>query len=121
MKHMQLIYWTLTILFSLSIISGATLYIFNYENVKIEFVNLGFPEFVIIPLAVAKFAGVLAILTNRSRTLSEWAYAGFSFNLLLAIGAHLSVNDGEWYAPAVVATLMIGSYLFNKKRNKNDE
>ena len=79
------------------------------------FGKLGFPTYIIYPLAIAKILGLVAIWTKKSETLKEWAYAGFFFNFLLAATAHININDGE-FAPALVAmVLLFVSYFFEKK------
>ena len=55
-------------------------YIFKHGLVAEVFVKLGYPTYIIYPLAVAKVLDVIAILTKKSGTLKEWAYAGFFFN-----------------------------------------
>jgi len=110
-----LIYRITTGLFSLLFIGGATMYFLNYEMVAESFTTLGYPTYIIYPLAVAKLLGLVAIWTNKSETLKEWAYAGFVFDLILAAAAHIAVADGE-YAPALVGlVLVLVSYVYHKK------
>ncbi|MEM1321568.1 MAG: DoxX family protein [Bacteroidota bacterium] len=115
MKRNKIIYWVLTALFSLSILSGAIMYFFKYGEVAENFGKLGFPAWIIYPLAIAKILGVVGILQTQSQVLREWAYAGFFFNLSLACGAHIAVNDGEAFGPIMVMAFMFGSYFFSKK------
>ncbi len=98
-------------------LSAAGMYIFNNAEVVKTFGTLGFPAYIIYPLAAAKILGVIAILANFSKTLKEWAYAGFFFNFLIAFSAHINAGDGE-FAPALVAlVLLIVSYVFWKRLN----
>lgn len=93
---------------------SAGMYFFNHAEVSQSFSNLGFPSFIIYPLAVAKILGIIAIWTDFSKVLREWAYAGFFFNILLAFSAHVNIGDGA-FAPALGAmTLLLVSY-FTKK------
>ncbi|WP_369073566.1 DoxX family protein [Ancylomarina longa] len=55
-----------------------SLYILKHEMVSKTFTHLGFPTFLIYPLALAKLLGLIAILSKKSALLKEWAYAGFS-------------------------------------------
>ncbi len=91
------------------------MYIFNHEFVSETFSRLGYPTYLIYPLATAKVLGILAILTRKSKFLRELAYAGFFFNFILAISAHLYVNDGEFISATVALVLLICSYVFGKK------
>jgi apolipoprotein N-acyltransferase len=90
-------------------------YIFKYPEIRGVFVELGYPPYLIYPLAIAKIFGVIAILTDKSKTLKELAYAGFFFNFVLALSAHIAVGDGQ-FAPAIVALiLLLISYALDKR------
>ena len=109
------IYWIFTVIMSLLFFSGAVMYIFNYQRAHDFFVSLGFPVWIIYPLASAKILGVIAILTKYSSFLKELAYAGFLYNSILALAAHIMVRDGE-YIPAIVAIIVVCiSWRYDKK------
>ena len=65
------------------------------------FGRLGFPPWLIRPLAVARALAIAAILTNAVPALARLAYAGFFYHLAPPSGAHLAV--GEAPILAVVA------------------
>jgi len=112
MNTQKIIYWIVTGLFSAMILMGVSMYIFDHEKVKMMFTAMKYPTYLIYPLALVKTLGIVAILTKRSPTLKEWAYAGFFFELLLGVGAHVMVEDGG-FAPAlsVVVLLLVSYYL----------
>lgn len=114
-KRNVLIYRIVTGLFSLMILAGVSQYFFNHEMVKGMFEDLHFPTYLIYPMGVAKTLGIIAIWTNLSKRLKEWAYAGFFFNLLLGVSAHLNVGDGEFMAAGTVLILMSISYVLYRK------
>jgi DoxX-like family len=58
-----------------------------------EFVHLEFPAWSFIALTVAKVLGLVAIVTNRSQTLKDFAFAGFLYDLLLALGGHIAHQE----------------------------
>ncbi len=117
-KRNKIIYYTATGLFTASMSISIIMYIFVHDVALEAFTNLGFPTFIIYPLAIAKLLGLVAIWTGKSKLLKEWAYAGFSFNLVLGVSAHLAIGDGE-FAPALVAMILVLiSYIFNKKRQE---
>ena len=64
---------------------------------------------------MAKILGVIAILSKQSRLLKEWAYAGFFFDFLLAISAHLNAGDGEFPLAVIALVLLLVSYVFDRK------
>ena len=112
---LKAIYWTATVLLTLLMLFAAFNYIFKHELIVIVFQKLGFPTYIIYPLAVAKLLGVAAILSKKSKTLKEWAYAGFFFNFVLAISAHLNAGDGQ-FAPALASLALLStSYVLDRR------
>ena len=100
---MKIAYWIVTGLFCLMMLAGAAIEIFAFgESVK-SLYQLGFPEFLAYVLPVAKILGVIAILTGYSNTLKEWAYAGFTFDFVLAALAHYFSGVPS---PSMVVTLL---------------
>ena len=110
-----LIFRIVTGLFTFMILSGVAMYIFDHDTAAGLWEALGYPTYPIYPLAVAKVLGLVAIWTNKSPVLKEWAYAGFVFELLLGIGAHLAVQDGEFGGATLVLVLAIVSYIFDRR------
>ncbi len=102
----KIIYLVSTGLLSLLMLMSAGMYFFNYEMVSQTFTKLGFPTYIIYPLAIAKILGLVAIWTRKSPLLKEWAYAGFFFDFVLAATAHMNISDGE-YAPSLVAIILL--------------
>ena len=115
MKTKTIAYWTATGLLSALLLFSAVSYFVKYETLVEVFAALGFPAWIIRPLAVAKVLAVVAIVSRKSETLKEWAYAGVCFDLLLAIGAHLSVGDGK-FAPALACLVFLAvSYVLDRQ------
>lgn len=103
-KRNRTIYWVSTGLLCLIMFGSAMMYFFLYDpNI---FIELGYPPYLIYPLAVAKLLGVTAILSRKSALLKEWAYAGFFFDMVLALAAHIDVQDGE-YLPAALGIILL--------------
>ncbi len=99
-------------LLSLMMLGSAGNYFFNYPAVQEVFSGLGFPTWIIYPLAVLKICGVFMLWFRRPNFLREWAYAGFLFNALLALGAHLSIGDNQWAGAAAALVLLFASHHF---------
>ncbi|WP_306640176.1 DoxX family protein [Sanyastnella coralliicola] len=106
MKRDLLIYRIITALFTIFMMIGVVNYFAQTELIKGFWVALGFPTYLVIPLAIAKIVGLVTIWTNWSRIAREWAYAGFFFNLLLAMVAHLAISDGEHMGAVMGMVLM---------------
>ena len=116
MKRDKIIYWVATGLLSAMMLLSASMYLFNNAEIVSIFTKLGYPTYIIYPLALAKILGVIAILTNKSVVLREWAYAGFFFDFVLAFFAHQQIGDGESAGAVVAMILLLVSYNFRKKR-----
>lgn len=114
-KKNKIIYNVSTGLLTALMLMSAGMYFFNHEMVSETFTKLGFPTYIIYPLAVAKILGLVAIWTKKSQMLKEWAYAGFFFDFLLAFSAHISIGDGEYLPSAIAIVLLMVSYFFEKK------
>lgn len=116
MKNKDLIiYRTVTTLFTLLVLMGASQYFFNHEVVKEMFVQIQFPTYLIYPMGIAKFLGISAIWFSKSKVIKEWVYAGFVFNFLLAISAHVNVNDGEYFPAIIALVFAVASYVYHRK------
>lgn len=111
----KMVYWGSTGLISLMMLASAGMYLANYEEVSKVFVALGFPVFIIYPLAVAKILGAIAIVSRKVELLKNLAYAGFFYDFVLAAAAHLNAGDGE-ALPAFVALILLGISYFSEKR-----
>jgi hypothetical protein len=115
MQFNKIIYWISTTIFCGIFLFSAIMYFTKHEMVKGFFESLGYPVYIIYPLAVAKVLGIAAILIKNSRILKEWAYAGFFFDAALATAAHLHAKDGgQWLALTAMVMLII-SRIFESK------
>lgn len=111
MKAIKIVYYVTTALFSVMMLMSAGNMLLNTEAVAQNFRDFGYPDYIPIPLGIAKLLGVGAIWANLSKSLKEWAYAGFFFNAVLALTAHISINDGNWPGAAVFIVLLLTSYF----------
>ena len=114
-RSSKIIYWIATVLLSVLMLLSAGMYIFKYEMVSETFSRLGYPTYLIYPLATAKILGILAILTRKSEFLKNLAYAGFFFDFILALSAHINANDSEFVPATVAIVLLAVSYIFGRK------
>ena len=115
MKTNKVIYWVATGFLSALFIMGAMMYIFNYPRAESFFISLGFPTWIIYPLAILKILGPLVILTRKSLFLKELAYAGFIFDATLAFFAHYLVSDGEYLFSILALIFTTVSWIYDRK------
>lgn len=114
-KRDNTIYWIATGLLAAFMIMNVLMYFVMNEMVSDTFARLGYPTYLVYPLAVAKLLGTVAILTRRSKLLKEWAYAGFFFDFVLAFSAHIMAGDGEFVPAFVALVLLLVSRIYDWK------
>ncbi|MDQ2656474.1 MAG: DoxX family protein [Bacteroidota bacterium] len=119
MKKINILYWTFTGLFALTMFfSGVQNALVTPESVTLLTAQLGYPEYIIAFLGVAKILGAIAILVPGYPTLKEWAYAGLFFDLLGATYSSIMIFGAQ---PAQLGMLIFFgllalSYIFYRKR-----
>ena len=85
MTKTQKLYWLFTILFAVFMGITAIPDVLMQKE-AVDFIKaLGYPEYFIFFIGVAKVLGSIAILIPGLRRLKEWAYAGLVFDLIAAI------------------------------------
>ena len=117
MKATKIIYWIFTILLVVLMLFSAIASLRTNPDGLAMMKQLGYPYNVLTLLSVAKILGVIAILVPGFPRLKEWAYAGFTFDLIGAIYASLTAGFtiGST-APIFVGLIFIfGSYVFYHK------
>ncbi|MEH2611793.1 hypothetical protein V1293_004082 [Bradyrhizobium sp. AZCC 1693] len=72
------------------------------EWVRQALAEFGYPNYLVPILTAAKILGVAAILSRVSVALSDLAYAGMFYHLLLSALAHLAVRKSSGALPAAV-------------------
>ncbi len=119
MKVNRIIYWSSTGLLSAILLMSAGMYVFNNEMVSQMFSRFGYPTYIIYPLAVAKVAAVIVLVTQKQATLKEWAYSALFFELIFAFFfIHVMIGDGEQMGAIIAMALLITSYIFGKRTFK---
>lgn len=115
MKTNKTIYWISTGLMCALFIMSAMMYIFDYPKAEGFFISLGFPTWLIYPLATLKILAVITILIKKFIFLKELAYAGFLFDAILAFFAHTIISDGESMTAIIALVFIITSWVFDRK------
>lgn len=86
--------------------ASATFYVTSGDMVRGMFAALGYPAYLVPTLIVVKLLAIVAILSRGSLFLSDLAYVGMFFHLLLAVQAHLVAGDGG-VIPATVGLILL--------------
>ena len=113
MSKQLIAYWAVTALFCFAMTASGTMNLLRVEQMKESITALGYPEYLMTILGVAKVLGVIALLIPGAPLLKEWAYAGFTFDLLGASASHAFVGDpiAETIVPLVVLGIAAASYF----------
>jgi len=107
-------YYLATGVLTAIMIYSVQMYLRNPEAVADYFESVSYPRYLVYPLAIAKILGLVAIWGNFSKWLKEWAYAGFFFDIALALTAHLVVKDGGETFAIIALVALAGSYFLGK-------
>ena len=89
-------------------LGSAAMYIFNHAEVAKIFTSLGYPTYIIYPLAIAKILGVIAILTRYSNTYERMGLRGIF--LRFRFGSYRHIMNAV--ATAVLSLPIIALVLF---------
>ena len=106
-------YRVATGLFCAVFLFGGTSHLLRTDAMAEGIATLGYPAYLMTILGVAKLLGVAALLVPGKPLLKEWAYAGFTFNLLGATASHAFAGDplSETVRPAILLLVGAASYL----------
>lgn len=107
-------YWISTTLLCLLYLTSAFLYLTKSDFVHQSFNVLGYPGYLVTILIAVKILAVIAILSRFSVAISDLAYAGMFFHLLLAFSAHLNVNQNIAAIPAIVGLVLLVTSFFTQ-------
>jgi hypothetical protein len=117
-KRNTIIFWISTGLFCAFMLSSAIPNILSAAEWVVIFDQLGYPQYLLPFLGVAKLLGVIALLVPGLNRIKEWAYAGFFFDL---VGATYSAITAFGFDPQMLVMLVpfgLGtlSYVYHHKR-----
>ncbi|MDX1941974.1 MAG: DoxX family protein, partial [Saprospiraceae bacterium] len=77
--------------------------------------HLGYPEYVLDILGVAKIVAAMVLLVPRFPRLKEWAYAGLTIHIIGAIWSHLAIGDLALGGISMLLFLVATSYFFYRR------
>jgi hypothetical protein len=117
-KAIKITYWIFTILLVVLMLFSAFASLKQNPDGVALMKHLGYPYSVLTLLSIAKILGVIAILVPGFPRLKEWAYAGFTFDLVGAIFAGLVVGDPiSQSLPIFIGLIFVfGSYIYYHKK-----
>ncbi|MDQ0902007.1 MULTISPECIES: DoxX family protein [unclassified Paenibacillus] len=120
MKKTKVMYWIFTALLVVLMGVGAIPDILYAPEAVALFAHLGYPSYLLPFLGVAKLLGILAILIPGFPRIKEWAYAGFTFDLVGAMYSGIAVGDPVGgLAVFIIGFIVIGgSYVCYHRKQR---
>lgn len=110
-------YWIVTILFAIFMLFSGVTELIGTEAGNQLLIGLGYPLYLNWILGIAKVIGAIVLLIPRLKILKEWAYAGFTIDLVGASASFLFSGYGfvDSIFPLIFLAVMFVSYLLWKK------
>lgn len=111
-------FWILTGSFAGLMLLSTAMYLSGSPEIAATMAGLGYPPYILTILGTAKLIGAIALLQNRLPTLREWAYAGFTINLVAAAASHVFGGDAlaNVLKPLVLLAPLAASYALRPDR-----
>src|SRR4051812_28879111 len=113
MKKIKILYWITTIIIFL--FEGVVPALTSNSQLAIDGIkHLGYPNYFRIMLTCFKVAGAIVLILPMAKgAIKEWAYAGFTFNMIAAFVSHSSVDgiSGQSFFPLIVLAILLTSYF----------
>jgi hypothetical protein len=104
------LYWISTALLSVLYLASACIYVTRGDWVREVLAELGYKAPYLVPfMIVIKVLGPVAILSRISVPLSDLAYAGIFFHLLLSGLAHIGVRKPAGALPAAIGLALLAT------------
>jgi len=95
MKKLNIFYWVSIGLVLFFLVPGSIMNIMKTPDWVEVFNQLGYPEYLLPFLGVAKLVGCIVLVLPYFKRLKEWAYAGLFFDLVGATYSGLVVSGFE--------------------------
>lgn len=117
-KTLSILYWSITGLCTLAMLIAGIVEIMQTPEGQEIMRHLGYPVYILTIIGVGKAIGALSIIQPWFRTLKEWAYAGFTINMLGAAASRAYAGDSTMLilSPLLFLAVLLTSYLLWKKQ-----
>lgn len=120
MKATKILYWVFTILICGLMLSSAVPEIIGSKQGNDFMLQLGYPAYINPFLGVCKLLGIIALLVPGFPKIKEWAYAGFTFDLLGATYSIIAKGTpfSGWVFMLLFLAILAASYIYYHKKIK---
>ncbi|KAA2238428.1 DoxX family protein [Chitinophaga agrisoli] len=123
MKKINIAYWIITGLLSALLLMGSIPDVVKHSDAIALFQKLGYPEYLLPFLGIAKILGIITILIPGFPRLKEWAYAGLTYDLAGAMYSSISIGEpiSNWFFFFIGFAMIAASYILHHKRLKQHQ
>lgn len=125
MKKTKIIYWAVTIpLLFLMGVGAIPDIMLDPEAVDMIHDKMGYPVYFLPLIGVAKVLGCIAILVPGFYKIKEWAYAGFTFDILSVIISMYAAGMADAFGTVFMCVVLVFialSYTYSYKLRKEKE
>jgi len=120
MKKTKIAYWIVTVLFAANMLFSSIPDLMGKPDAIAFITHLGYPEYFVYYISVAKILGVIGILIPGFPRLKEWAYAGLIFDLIGATYSFIALKYpiSGWAPMLIFIGLGFASYFLYHKLHK---
>lgn len=119
MTRSNVLYWSVTGLLALLMtLSAVPDLLQDPVAVKMIVNHLGYPPYFPMYIGVAKLFGAIALLIPGFPRVKEWAFAGFTFDLLSAMYSMRAVGDpaAQWLPLSIGLVLLFAAHTLHHRR-----
>jgi hypothetical protein len=119
-KRTTILFWVFTGIFCLFMLPSAIFNTLSSPDWVVVFEQLGYPQYLLPFLGVAKLLGIVALLVPGYPRVKEWAYAGMFFDLVGAVYSALMANGFDPLMLTMSLPFIFGglSYVYHHKKMK---
>ena len=116
-KTIKIWYWIVTMIFVAFMLFSGISELMGTKQGNDLLIHLRYPLYINVILGIAKILGAIALTIPGFKTLKEWAYAGFTFDILGASASYALNGDsfGDAFMPLIFLLVMFISYALWKK------
>jgi hypothetical protein len=117
----QYTYWISTALLCLLYLASASLYITQGDAVRQALGALGFPAYLVPVMIATKLLAVAAIVSRIKVALSDLAYAGMLYHLLLSASAHVNAGSPIGAVPALAGLVLLAASFLTQNAARESQ
>lgn len=116
------LYWILLVLLAVFFTFSGYLEVTKNPATYLKTLKMGYPPYFILTLGIAKIAGAITLLLPNLKRLKEWAFAGFTFDVIFAFISGLAINSyADCFKSALVLGMILLVYKLFRAQNKSPQ